>query len=143
MDVMNCPRCGRLFTYAGKSLCPKCLEGEEDQFKKVRTYVRDHPGATISQTAEDCDVDEEVIISYLREGRLISKGLQSSVVLRCERCDLIIPEGRFCKKCAEELDNRIRKTIGGGPVRSEPDPEPEPKQRSRDRMHSIDLPPRR
>ncbi|MGE5373244.1 MAG: TIGR03826 family flagellar region protein [Solirubrobacterales bacterium] len=136
--MRNCPRCDALFGYVGKPLCRKCLDAEEDQFKKVRTYVRDHPGATVTQTAEACEVDEEMIIRYLREGRLISKALKASVSITCERCGATISEGRFCRSCAVKLNNALQNSIGADEPQDEPDVEPA--KRRGDRMHTVDGP---
>ncbi|MGE5398730.1 MAG: TIGR03826 family flagellar region protein [Chitinophagales bacterium] len=135
-ELRNCPQCDRLFTYLGVNLCPACIDQEEVVFKMVRTYVRDHPGATIFDTAEATGVDEEKILHYLREGRLVSNGIKASAMLRCERCGKEVDEGRFCKECAYELDRQVRQTIGSSERNSAP--EPPSKDRDREKMFIMD-----
>ncbi|NLU51098.1 MAG: hypothetical protein GXX09_12025 [Syntrophomonadaceae bacterium] len=110
-ELRNCPECGQLFAYQGKDLCPKCTEVEEQEFTIVRQYVRKHPGATILQVAEETGVDEEKILRFLKEGRLVSKGLAAGASITCERCGARIEQGRYCRSCVQELDNALRQTI--------------------------------
>ncbi|HOB12457.1 MAG TPA: MerR family transcriptional regulator [Syntrophomonadaceae bacterium] len=132
-ELRNCSICGRLFGYQqGRTVCSRCREQEEEQYMKVRRYVRDHPGATVFEVAEETGVDEELILQFLREGRLQSKGFVE--VLQCQRCGAHIDSGNYCANCLRELDSQIRGVIS--PARSKP-AAPE-KRASRDRMHIKD-----
>jgi len=84
---------------------------EEEEFKRVRTFIRENPGATIIETAEGTGVDEQKIFRFLREGRLISQGLQSSASLRCERCGQPVSEGRYCRSCKAELESELKESL--------------------------------
>lgn len=118
-ELRNCPQCGQIFSYIGRNLCHRCLDKEEEEFKVVRSYVRGHSGATISETAEATGIDEQKILRFLREGRLISRGLQASTTLECERCGQTIPEGRYCRNCREELDRDLQRTLARHTPRQE------------------------
>lgn len=131
MNLRNCPECGRLFAYQGRNLCSQCQKVEEDQYTVVRKYVRDNPGATVFEVAEETGVAEERILTFLREGRLHSKGMAQ--VLTCDRCGKFIASGRYCPTCVGELDAQIREAV---PARYKP--EPEYLKRSRERMHIKD-----
>ena len=39
MDVRNCKKCGKLFSYNGESLCQSCVKEMEDKFFEVRDYI--------------------------------------------------------------------------------------------------------
>jgi flagellar operon protein (TIGR03826 family) len=104
MDLRNCPQCGKLFAYTGSNkLCPVCRQTEEDDYKKVRDYLWDHPGATIEMVHEETGVERELIIKFIKEERLIAEGITIDFELECERCGTPIKQGRFCKKCQAEL----------------------------------------
>lgn len=134
-ELRNCPECDRLFAYVGRNLCPQCIEKEEEEFRVVRNYVRDHPGATVFDTAEATGVDEEKILRFLREGRLISRGLQSSAVFRCESCGKVVDPGvRYCRECVQKLDRELKKHIPEAP---QPAPSRET-TRERERMHIME-----
>jgi len=118
LNLKNCPRCGRVFPAgSGRDLCSKCLEAEDDDYGVVRRYVRDHPRSTVVEVAEETGVDEEVILQYLRDGRLMSNSFGS--VINCERCGKSIRGGRYCDSCLNVIDAQIRGV--------EPSKEDEPK----------------
>ncbi|HHW39806.1 MAG TPA: MerR family transcriptional regulator [Syntrophomonadaceae bacterium] len=107
MELRNCPECGRLFTYVARNLCPACLEREEEFFKKVESFLKEHGGATVSEISEATGVPEDKIISFLRAGRLISSS--SNLVLECERCGKPIRIGRFCDECRSVLESSLKR----------------------------------
>lgn len=131
-ELRNCPQCGRVFAYVGRNLCPRCMDKEEEEFKLVRSYIREHPGATIMDTSEATEVDEQKILRFLRDGRLVSRGLQASVTLECERCGQTIGEGRYCRTCLTELDRELKETVSGSSPQREAPP------RDRERIHIMD-----
>ena len=116
-NLRNCSICGRLFAYQqGRTICSRCLDQEEEQYAIVRKYVRDHPGATVFEVAEETGVEEEIILQFLRDGRLQSRGFAE--VLECQRCGKIISSGKYCSampagsgfSTAESYYTRARKT---------------------------------
>ncbi|OPX45676.1 hypothetical protein CLHUN_06130 [Ruminiclostridium hungatei] len=121
-DLRNCRRCGRMYNYiGGPPICLDCKNADEEVFKKIKDYLYDNPGATLSQVAMECDVSVEKIKMFLKEGRLeITEG--SNIVLECERCGRSIRTGRFCSECQNQVHNDISGTI------AQADKEPEPKK---------------
>lgn len=135
-NVRNCPECGRVFTYDGRrNLCPRCIENEEKQYALVRKYVKDNPGASITEVAEGTEVDEDLILRFLREGRLHSKGLEAAnITSECARCGKQILTGRYCQDCLLKMAKELNKAAGGN-QKKEADPEP-PKRESRHKWHT-------
>lgn len=115
-DVRNCRRCGRMYNYlGGPPICLDCKKADEEVFKKVKEYLYDNPGATMSQVSMDCEVSVEKIKLFLKEGRLeITDG--ANIVLECERCGTAIKTGRYCESCQHEVTNDI---AGTAPIRNE------------------------
>ena len=103
MNVRNCRKCGKIFNYVvGPHLCPACRAALEEDFQRVKEYIRSNPGATVTQVAEECDVEVGQIQQWLREERLeIAEG--SAITLHCESCGAAIKSGRYCDKCRREL----------------------------------------
>lgn len=131
-NLRNCSECGRLFAYQqGRPVCSRCLNQEEEQYMVVRRYVRDHPGASVFEVAEETGIEEEKILQFLRDGRLQSKGFTE--LLECQRCGKRIGSGKYCDSCLRELDSQIRGIVS--PERSSPS---QPTTRSRERMHIKD-----
>jgi flagellar operon protein (TIGR03826 family) len=111
-EIRNCPRCGKIFTYLGRPICSKCVEIEENEFKLVKEYIYDNPGATISEVSQETGVTVEKIMRFLREERLEIKSENCNLLLECEKCGRSIKTGRFCEKCKEQINKDFRREFG-------------------------------
>jgi len=110
-DVRNCKRCGKIFNYLGGSpICLVCKQLDEDDYRRVKQYLYDYPGATMSQISSDLDVSVEKIKRFLKEGRLEIIGDESNLVLECESCGKAIRTGRFCNECERDLARGLQET---------------------------------
>ncbi len=110
MDIRNCKRCNRIFQYRGNQYCPSCMIELDEMFKIVRDYLYDHPEANVIQTSEATGVEEEVILEFLKQGRLELS--QPSLAYVCERCGKPITTGRYCQVCLNNLDKEMKKVLG-------------------------------
>ena len=130
VNLKNCPKCGRVFAMTGRDLCQKCLELEDDDYAIVRRYVRDHPRSTVIEVAEETGVSEDIILQYLKDGRLVSNAF--SEVITCERCGKSIRGGKYCESCKNVINAQLRGV--------DPPKEEEPKSKSlgknANKMHS-------
>lgn len=103
-DVRNCKRCGKIYNYIGGiPLCHACREADEQDFKRVKEYLYENPGATLSEVSTVLEISVEKIKAYLKEGRLEIIGEDANVVLECENCGKSIKTGRFCDECTKSL----------------------------------------
>lgn len=106
-ELRNCRKCGKMFTYTGKSaFCQACVRREEEDYQKVKEYLYDNPGASMNEVSSVTGVSVEKIMRFLREGRLeIVEG--SNIVLECERCKRSIRTGRFCNDCMKGIEGEL------------------------------------
>lgn len=112
MNIRNCSKCGKIYAYDGTSkLCPKCRKEEEEEFKRVKEYIYDHPEANIQLVSEETGVPVKKILRYLREGRLELKDEHNNLILACERCGKPIKTGRFCDMCVKELQRELKGVV--------------------------------
>lgn len=112
MNIRNCSKCGKIYAYDGTSkLCPKCRKEEEEEFKRVKEYIYDHPEANIQLVSEETGVPVKKILRYLREGRLQLKDEHNNLILACERCGKPIKTGRFCDMCVAELQRELKGVV--------------------------------
>jgi len=104
MDIRNCMKCKKVFTYFNSPFCPDCVKEEEAIFEKVRLYIKEHPNCSMSEVVEETGASMKKITRYLKEGRLeISKGMQGQGILDCELCGKPITKGKFCDSCAVKI----------------------------------------
>ena len=110
-DVRNCKRCGRVYNYiGGVPLCPSCKDQDENDFKRIKSYLYDNPGAPMSLVASELDVSVEKIRRFLKEGRLEIVGDDANFILQCEGCGISIKTGRFCNSCERNVVNDLSST---------------------------------
>jgi flagellar operon protein (TIGR03826 family) len=133
-EIRNCPRCGKIFTYMGRPICNRCIETEENEFKVVKEYVYDNPGATISEVSQETGVSVEKIIRFLREERLEIKSENSNLFLECERCGRAINSGRFCENCKGQINKEFKREFG---LDRKEEPKPMPTRTEKDKMYTA------
>jgi flagellar operon protein (TIGR03826 family) len=106
-EIKNCSRCNKIFMYvSGLRLCDSCKKLDEEDFERVRQFVRDFPGATIPEVSKETGVPSQMIYRYLKEGKLeVSES--SPIALLCENCGKRIKSGRFCVDCSKRLANEM------------------------------------
>ena len=109
MKIRNCRRCGKVFVYMGRDLCPQCRAEEEQEFEQVREYLRENPYAGIEELHRETGVEKEIILSLLREGRLEVIDSPLGGIGRCKICGEKIPQGRICPKCLQSFKVPPRK----------------------------------
>lgn len=73
-NVEQCRSCKKLFPFLARGVCGDCIKKTEDEFERVRDYLRENDGAPISQISEETDVSERSIIGWMNEGRLERHG---------------------------------------------------------------------
>jgi len=102
-EIKYCKECKRIFQYvSGPVLCSFCRKKDDEEFEKVRTFLRDFPGATMQEVSQATGVSTTKIHRWLKEERLeVVEG--SPVALNCEKCGVRIRSGRFCVDCAKSL----------------------------------------
>jgi len=102
-EIRYCKICRKIFQYySGPVYCPACKKLDDEEFEKVRTFLRDFPGATIREVTDNTGVSPVKINRWLREERLeVSEN--SPIALNCEKCGVRIRSGRFCIECSKTL----------------------------------------
>ena len=112
MALRNCARCGKLFTAVSSSmkLCVDCDREDQEQFNKVKEYLKDHSTATVIEITKATGVERKQIFEWVKSGQLDI----ASVVdlgLSCESCGKPIKSGRFCIECAARIESDARKIL--------------------------------
>ncbi len=118
-ELRNCPVCGKVFVKMSKNLCPDCIEKEENEFKEVRTYLKDNPGASVGEIAQILSIDEDKILKWVREGRIEASYLGDGMKLTCKRCGQEITIGNLCSKCAQLFARELKSVSQSAPAKEE------------------------
>ena len=109
----TCKICGAMMSFkgVGEYECIKCHALDYDDYGVVRRYLEEHPGATITETAEVTGISQNAITQMLRQERLeIREG--SKTYLKCVSCGKPIRSGKYCTECgriAAAAENRRKK----------------------------------
>jgi len=109
MGIKNCSQCGKVFHGSNSNLCPECAEKDEENFLKVRNFIKDNPKVSVEVVVEATGVSEERIRDYLQRGRLDIANL-SGPALECQRCGKPIYNGKYCVVCQAEISNTFKKS---------------------------------
>ncbi len=118
-ELRNCPICGKVFIKLGKNLCPDCMEKEEQEYKEVRQYLKENPGASVMEIKEITGIDENKILKWIREGRIDTSSIGPGAALTCKSCGTQITVGNLCLKCAQLLAKEIKTISHGSPGKDE------------------------
>jgi flagellar operon protein (TIGR03826 family) len=109
-ELMNCPKCGRLFVKSQfRDVCEQCYREEEALFEKVYQFLRkrENRTATMAQVVKETGVSERLITKWIKAGRL--KLVQfPNLGYPCEKCGKMIREGRICKECNIDLQKQLK-----------------------------------
>ncbi|MGC8971094.1 MAG: MerR family transcriptional regulator [bacterium] len=114
MPLANCKECGRLFVKTSSDICPECQKKEEEDFNRVKEYLKTHPNAKLQDIVDATGVSEAKVSKFIKAGRL-------SVKPMCESCGKPIDSGRFCPECRLKLLTEVRSVLGFGKTKEQED----------------------
>lgn len=101
----QCKKCGGIMIYAGvgEYKCEDCQHIEMDDYGKVRRDIEEHHGATAADISSRTGVPQRRIRHLLQEERL-EVAPDSRIYMECELCKAQIRTGRYCEKCAAQVE---------------------------------------
>jgi flagellar operon protein (TIGR03826 family) len=108
-DLTNCPNCGKIMAKNKfRDICQDCYKVEEKQFETVYRYMRkrENRAATIRQIVEATEVSEELILKFIKSGR-IQVAHFPNLGYPCDKCGRIIRTGKLCERCLTELRGEL------------------------------------
>jgi flagellar operon protein (TIGR03826 family) len=104
-ELSNCPKCDAIFVKNQfRDVCQDCWKEEETAYETVYQFIRkrENRTATILQVVEATGVDEDLILKFIRTGKL-KLAQFPNLGYPCEKCGVSIREGKVCMSCAVEL----------------------------------------
>ena len=103
-SLANCPRCGNVFVKSLREICPSCYKEEEEAFKIVYQFLKKQQNreATIREIVEATEVEEELVIKFVKEKRLRTSQFPK-LAYPCDKCGEQITSGKICPRCSTGL----------------------------------------
>ena len=98
--IRNCSRCGKPFVPVGaQRICPECVRKADETFVQVQQYLREHPDATVEELATECHVPADIVLGFVREGRLMITAQPDRGGIACPMCGKPLVAGSVCSEC--------------------------------------------
>jgi flagellar operon protein (TIGR03826 family) len=87
-----------------RDVCDACYKEEEKQFDAVYKFLRnrENRAATIPRVVEATGVDEDLLLKFIRTGRIKVTSFPN-LGYPCDKCGTLIKKGKLCDDCADEL----------------------------------------
>lgn len=108
VELANCSRCGAVYVKTIRDICQDCFKKEEEAFQTVYHFLREQKNrkATMIEIVEETGVDEELIIKFVKERRLMPTDFPN-LAYPCDRCGKGITTGKLCDNCQKELKSDL------------------------------------
>lgn len=109
MEVKTCRNCGKIYNYLGVTtpFCPSCMKRLEEKFQTCKQYIKDNPGANITEVSDATECSVKMIKQWVREERL-SFAEGSVAGIECESCGKNILTGRYCNECKGNIQQTLQ-----------------------------------
>lgn len=108
-ELANCPKCDAIFVKSAfRDVCDACFKEEEKLFEKVYNFIRkkENRTATMNQVVEGTEVDEVLIVKFIKSGRLKLAHFPN-LGYSCEKCGTTIRDGKLCGSCVSSLKSEL------------------------------------
>ncbi|MED4534098.1 TIGR03826 family flagellar region protein [Metabacillus fastidiosus] len=109
-ELANCPKCNAIFVKTPlKMICQDCFKQEEMDFEKVYKFLRKRENRTalIDDVVEATDVDEDLILKFIRSGRIQLSNFPN-LGYPCAKCGTNIREGKLCSHCESDIKSQVK-----------------------------------
>ncbi|MGM9923430.1 MAG: TIGR03826 family flagellar region protein [Bacillus sp. (in: firmicutes)] len=109
-EIANCPNCSEIFFQSKyRDVCEKCYKQENEIFDVVYQYIRkkENRTAKLEQVLEDTGAPEELLIKFIKTGRLRLSRFPN-LSYKCDQCGASIREGKLCSRCREAIMKELK-----------------------------------
>ncbi|USK54627.1 hypothetical protein LIS82_24300 [Cytobacillus solani] len=108
-ELTNCPNCNDIFVKNQfREICQNCWKEEEKAYETVYQFIRkrENRAATMEQVVSATGVEEELILKFIKTGRLKLTQFPN-LGYPCDKCGAIIRTGKLCDHCSEVLRKEL------------------------------------
>lgn len=117
----NCPKCGNLFVKGMQDLCKDCLQKVEEEFMRVKEFIRipENRTSNIYGISEATDVSTTQIQHFIMQHRLTMSELPN-LKYACQSCgEEELTEGTYCRSCRERFTSQVNDVMEEDKLRAE------------------------
>jgi len=110
-DLRNCPICNSVFVKTNlRDVCESCYKVEQKNFDKVYNFIRkrENRKATIQEIVDATEVEDELIMKWIRNGKLRVSDFPN-LGYPCDKCGTLIQKGSICSDCSTGLKKDLLK----------------------------------
>lgn len=103
-DVMNCPRCQKLFRKVRYNACSACMKLIDEEYEKCYRFMRkkENRACTTHELSEATGVSVNQITTFITEGRL-SIHDNPNMSYPCRSCGMPTRTGSICEGCTSNV----------------------------------------
>ncbi|TDL78936.1 TIGR03826 family flagellar region protein [Peribacillus frigoritolerans] len=108
-ELSNCPECYQLFVRTQfKTVCDACYKEEEQKFEVVYGFLKQSKNrmATLFEVEEQTDVEEDLILKFIRQGRIQLANFPN-LGYPCQKCGTLIRENKLCTSCGKDIKTQL------------------------------------
>ncbi|WP_411335127.1 TIGR03826 family flagellar region protein [Metabacillus indicus] len=109
VELSNCPECYSLFVRTSfKTVCDTCHKKEERHYEAVYSFLKQSRNrtATLVTTAEETGVSEDLILKFIRQGKIQLANFPN-LGYPCQKCGTLIRENKLCLTCSKDLKTQL------------------------------------
>ncbi|WP_027416148.1 TIGR03826 family flagellar region protein [Aneurinibacillus terranovensis] len=112
-NVINCPRCGKIFIKIRQPVCPECVKEIDKEYDKCYQFLRkkENRGCTTYELSKGTGVSVNQITRFILEGRLSIENAPN-MGYPCESCGTMIRSGKVCDSCLNQRKKAIQSLQG-------------------------------
>jgi flagellar operon protein (TIGR03826 family) len=106
LNLLNCPRCDKVYVKNNRNLCPVCIKIYDEECERCNKYLREHRLITIEELGKATNVEVAQIVRFIRDKR-ISIASTPNIRYGCETCGTPIREGNLCTPCRSRFNRDL------------------------------------
>jgi predicted amidophosphoribosyltransferase len=107
-EVINCPRCNKIFQKSNRNQCPDCTRELDAALARCLDYLRRNHKAFEEQIVEDTGVPASFIQTWIKDGRLLINDYPN-LNFPCSSCVKPILKNKMCVDCLTRFTQDLNK----------------------------------
>jgi predicted amidophosphoribosyltransferase len=108
MEVINCPRCNKIFQKSNRGHCPDCSRELDSALGRCMDFLRRNYKADEEQIVQETGIPASFIQSWIKDGRLLISDYPN-LNYPCSSCGKSIRKNKMCMDCLKQFTDDLNK----------------------------------